>query len=507
MPGGMESQIMKKLRILCLHGYHGSARVLRDQMSALTHGMDSLAEFVCVDAPSLTQEDFGWWHAVRDAGSFSTGDPGVGTTMAHYQGWKRTRDRIVSLFKKEGPFDGVFGFSQGGTLASLLVGLRSPDGKPSTSKPLAFKFVIVVGAFLANDPVLAELYHEKESYDLPSIHIIGRSDFIVPSAQSLQLARRFKDPLVLEHNAGHIVAGTTEIREQVSSFLQRQRQMEAAEARPGPTAVLSPTEVPLWPGRTHPSMRLVFPKGASAQARPAMLVFRGGGYAYPSGSGSGSAEWAAAHGMVGVEVEYGTSSTRAYFPENYADAVRALRLVRQHADEWHIDPNRVGVMGFSAGGHLTSLLSTQPDLWKAREDDLAGQYSARPDLVVLAYPLISFVERYAPGAFAGSVENFFGNASITEDRRRAFSGELHVDHTHPPVFIWTTKDDGLVPYTHAQLFAEACRRVDVPVEYELYPHGPHGMGLAQGRDGEVGHWTDRLLDWLTQQNFIRVKDM
>ncbi len=507
MPGGMERQIMKKLRILCLHGYHGNARVLRDQMSALTRGMDSLAEFVCVDAPSLAQGDFGWWHAVRDEGSFGAGDPGVGTAMAHYQGWKRTRDWIVSLFKREGPFDGVFGFSQGGTLAALLVGLRSPDGKPSASKPLAFEFAIIVGAFLANDPVLAELYHEQESYDLPSIHIIGHSDFIVPSDLSRQLAGRFKNPLVLEHNAGHIVAGTPEIREQVASFLQRQKQTEAVEATSMPATMPLPTEVPLWPGRAHPSMRLVFPRGASAQARPAMLVFRGGGYSYSSGSGSGAAEWVAQHGMVGVEVEYGTSSTRAYFPENYADAARAVRLVRQHAVEWHIDPNKVGVMGFSAGGHLASLLSTQPDLWKAREDDLAGRYSARPDLVVLAYPLISFVERYAPGAFAGSAENFFGGTSITEERRRAFSSELHVDHTHPPVFIWTTKDDALVPYTHAQLFADACRRVGVPVEYELYPHGPHGMGLAQGRDGGVGHWTDKLLDWLVQRDFVRPEDM
>ena len=117
------------------------------------------------------------------------------------------------------------------------------------------------------------------------------------------------------------------------------------------------------------------------------------------------------------------------------------------------------------------------------------------------------VERYAPGAFAGSAENFFGGTSITEERRRVFSSELHVDHTHPPVFIWTTKDDALVPYTHAQLFAEACRRVGVPVEYELYPHGPHGMGLAQGRDGGVGHWTDKLLDWLVQRDFVRPEDM
>ena len=492
---------MKKLRILCLHGYHGNARVLRDQMSTLTRSMDSLAEFVCVDAPSLAQADFGWWHAVRDDGSPSVGDPGVSTAIAYYKGWQRSRDWIVSLFKKEGPFDGIFGFSQGGALASLLVGLRSPDGKPNANKPLAFKFAILVGAFLANDPVLAELYHEKESYDLPSIHIIGRSDFIVPSDYSRQVARQFKNPLMLEHNAGHIVAGTPEIREQVSSFLRRQTQAETDKVTLRPAALSLPREVSLWPGRSHPSIRLVFPKTAVEHPRPAILVFRGGGYSSSSGSGAGSAEWAADHGMVGIEVEYGTSGTHAYFPQNYADAARSVRLVRQHAAEWNIDPKRIAVMGYSAGGHLASLLSTRPERWKIPEDDLAGKISARPDVVILAYPLISFVERYSPGAFAGSVENFFGSGSNTESRRRELSNELHVDHAHPPVFLWTTQDDGLVPYTHAQLFAEACRRAGVPVEFKLYPHGPHGMGLARNQDGEVGHWTELLLDWLAEQGF------
>jgi acetyl esterase/lipase len=246
-------------------------------------------------------------------------------------------------------------------------------------------------------------------------------------------------------------------------------------------------------------MRFFFPKPLSSELKPAMLIFRGGAYASSLGSGAGSAEWAAEHGMVGIEVEYGTRSTHAYYPANYADAARAVRLVRQKAAEWGIDAKRVGVMGYSAGGHVASLLSTQPELWKQPEDDLAGHISARPDLVVLAYPLISFVEQYSPGAFVGSVENFFGEHAVSESRLRDFSNELHVQEDHPPVFLWTTRDDALVPYTHAQLFADACRRAKVPVLFTLYPHGPHGMGLALNQPTEVRGWTNLLLEWLTSQ--------
>jgi acetyl esterase/lipase len=254
--------------------------------------------------------------------------------------------------------------------------------------------------------------------------------------------------------------------------------------------------VPLWPGRVHPAMRVVIPGGAHARPRPAMLVFRGGAYARSDGSGDGSAEWAAAHGMVGIEVEYATRSSGEAHPRSYADAARAVRLVRAHAAEWGIDPHRVGVMGYSAGGHLASLLSTQPRLWIDPEDDLSRTHSARPDLVVLAYPLISFVDGYRPGAFLSSVESFFGRRDVDEQTRRRFSSELHVEPSHPPVFIWTTEDDTLVPYTHSTAFADACRRAHIQVELLLFAKGGHGMGLALDQPAPARQWTARLLDWL-----------
>ena len=103
------------------------------------------------------------------------------------------------------------------------------------------------------------------------------------------------------------------------------------------------------------------------------------------------------------------------------------------------------------------------------------------------------------GAFLGSVENFLGRADVSEDERRRFSSELHVEPSHPPVFLWTTSDDAVIPASHSQLFADACRRAHVPVAFTLFPHGPHALGLALDHPGDVGTWTTQLLAWLGQQ--------
>jgi pimeloyl-ACP methyl ester carboxylesterase len=218
----------RKLRVLCLHGYRGSGDVLRAQMQPLANGLEPLVEFVYVDAPSLAEGDFGWWHAVRNETSGRPGDPGVGHESKHYQGWARTRDAIVSIFERQGPFDGVFGFSQGAALTSLLVGLRAPDGKPTHERPLAFDFAMMVGGFSSNDPAHAALYGAAGSFELPSLHIVGRSDFIVPSADSLALASRFTNPLVLQHEGGHVIASEPPVRDRVRSFLADLRQRRVA---------------------------------------------------------------------------------------------------------------------------------------------------------------------------------------------------------------------------------------------------------------------------------------
>jgi acetyl esterase/lipase len=246
-------------------------------------------------------------------------------------------------------------------------------------------------------------------------------------------------------------------------------------------------------------MRVIRPPSPNSDPVPAVVVFRGGAYNSPWGSGAGSAEWIATQGMVGIEAAYGARDTNTFYPANYADGARSIRLVRSRAREWGIDEHRIAVLGYSAGGHLASLVSTQPSVYLDPRDDLASSVSARPDLVVLGYPVISFIDGYFPGAFVGSVDNFFGQDDPSETLRRQFSNELHAEPGHPPVFIWTTADDTLVPATHSKLFAEACERAGVPVEFKLFPHGPHGMGLALDAPNEARGWTTQLLAWLAQQ--------
>jgi predicted esterase len=206
--------MQRKLRILCLHGYHGSAEILRDQMAPLLDGLDSVAEFVFIDAPSLAVGDYGWWHAINMPGHPKRGDPGVGGNKT-YSGWSRTLEAIVAIFERQGPFDGVFGMSQGAALTGLLVGLRSQKGA------LAFDFAVMVGGFLSADSTLAKLYDESSSYELPSAHILGRSDTIVPIDLSARLAAKFKEPLLLEHGGGHVVASAPEVRQGFRAFIER----------------------------------------------------------------------------------------------------------------------------------------------------------------------------------------------------------------------------------------------------------------------------------------------
>jgi acetyl esterase/lipase len=399
-----------------------------------------------------------------------------GRAASTIRGWPRTRDAIVACFDAQGPFDAILGFSQGAALAGLLVGLRAPDGRTSAERPLRFDFAIVVSGFSSNDPELARSYERRDGYGLPSLHVFGRADGVVPIDDSRALAARFTTPVLVEHGGGHVVPGEPHVTDRVRAFLEERSRERSVTSDDAGERAGYPIEAPLWKGRSSPSMRVVSPRRPAGA--PALVVFRGGAYSTSRGSGSGSAEWAAANGVVGVEVDYRTQATGDAFPKSYADAARAVRIVRARAEEWGVDPKRVGVLSYSAGGHLAPLLATQPALYVDPSDNLASRVDARPDFVMLAYPVISFIEGYSPGTFVGTAENFLGRRDLDDETRRRFSNELHVAIDHPPVFVWTTADDDLVPAAHSRRFAEACERAGVPVKLEIFPHGPHGMGLA-----------------------------
>jgi len=190
---------MSDLRVLCLHGYHGSGAILRDQMQPLTSALPSNIEFVYVDAPSLATGDFGWWHEGFD-------------------GWERTRDWAIDLVCAGPRFDGLFGFSQGAALTGLLTALQQSGSAPPDFQ---FGFAVMVGGFTSDRPQHANLLRHKLA--TPSVHVIGRSDVIVPRGDSLRLADRFADPLIIEHPGGHIVPAHDAVAEPIAEFLAERR--------------------------------------------------------------------------------------------------------------------------------------------------------------------------------------------------------------------------------------------------------------------------------------------
>ncbi len=203
---------MPALRLLCLHGYHGNKNVLRQQLAPLASGLESVAEFVTVDAPSLAEGGFGWWH-----GNFPS-------SSGNYGGWDRTSAWLTDLFAREPRFDGVFGFSQGAALAGLLPGMRAEHG------PVAFDFAVMVGGFRSEMPAHQNLYAKEEEYALPSLHIMGTSDVIVPAADSRVLAGQFASPIVLEHAGGHVIPGTPAVRDRVAAFLREMAERKTRQS-------------------------------------------------------------------------------------------------------------------------------------------------------------------------------------------------------------------------------------------------------------------------------------
>lgn len=255
--------------------------------------------------------------------------------------------------------------------------------------------------------------------------------------------------------------------------------------------------LPLWPERSGlnqdyqgQSQFSVFPPPEKGRTGKAVIVCPGGGYAHLADHEADCvAELLTGRGHVAFVLRYRVSPHR--FPEPQVDAGRAVRVVRNRANEWGVDPNAIGLMGFSAGGHLVSCVGTQPELCQDDQDDLVGQFSARPDFMILGYPVISLLPPYA---HEGSAENLLGPNPSTDMRRR-LSSELHVTPETSQAFIFHTADDPAVPVENSLAFAAACRANHVPVELHVFPHGPHGVGMAK-ENPRLRVWSDLLLAWL-----------
>lgn len=228
--------------------------------------------------------------------------------------------------------------------------------------------------------------------------------------------------------------------------------------------------------------------GRSGVPAPAVLVLPGGGYAKQADhEAEPVAEWLASLGLHAFVLRYPLAPHR--HPAPLAAAKEAMLWIRGGAHGLSVDPGRVGVLGFSAGGHLAATLSVQvatgtPAL------DVSG---AVPDLSILCYPVISFVD----SVHQGSVDNLAGVGAAGEDLRE-LSAELHVTAATPPAFLWHTADDDSVPVSHSLAYAGALSGAGVSAELHVFPHGVHGIGLAVGTPG-ADQWTALCAAWLNRR--------
>ena len=227
----------------------------------------------------------------------------------------------------------------------------------------------------------------------------------------------------------------------------------------------------------------------------AFLICPGGSYSVLSYDWEGVqiAKWLNSKGIAGIIVKYRLPNSKSNIVGHLSpllDIKRAIRTVRFNTQEWNIKKDKVGIIGFSAGGHLTATLANHFDEGDASSPDPIEKISSRPDFVALIYPVITM---YKPYVHENSRNNLIG-AKAGDDLMHQYSNELHIKENAPPVFIVHSADDDMVPVENSLLIYQALKNKNVPAELHIYPFGGHGFSLAIGKD-YLEKWTERFMDW------------
>ncbi len=256
---------------------------------------------------------------------------------------------------------------------------------------------------------------------------------------------------------------------------------------------------PIAPGLSledHAFLDIYLPQANPAKS--AVLVMPGGGYEYLAYGyeGTGIAHWLNARGVAAFVLSYRLGD-RHHAPIPLEDASRAMRLIRSSSARYGLDPDRIGVWGFSAGGHLASTLETHFVAGKPQAADPLERVTDRPSFSILAYPVISMKTGIA---HPGSREHLMG-AHPAPATVANYSNELHVTGDTPPTFLFATTDDKVVPVQNSVLFYEALVKHQVACEMHLFEHGPHGLGLAAD-DPRLRVWPELLQSWLAQHKWL-----
>lgn len=281
--------------------------------------------------------------------------------------------------------------------------------------------------------------------------------------------------------------------------------MAAAESTGTPPEVrlLWPDGAPGAKGHADgdkPSLTIYLPADEKATGA-AVVICPGGGYGFLAMDHEGHqiARWLNSLGVAGFILTYRHRNSGAGYghPAPLQDAQRAVRLVRSGAHKWGIDPNRIGILGFSAGGHLASSAGTHFDHRYNDAEDAIDQTSCRPDFMVLIYPVISFSKWCA---HTGSRTNLLGK-DADEELVKSLSNEEQVMPQTPPTFLVHANDDTGVPPENSIYFYLALRKAGVPAEMHIYEKGGHGFGLGK-KDRPAASWPQRCADWMRDQRLL-----
>lgn len=250
-------------------------------------------------------------------------------------------------------------------------------------------------------------------------------------------------------------------------------------------------EIPGYNGGHKPTLE--YYKSENKKGDGAVIIFPGGGYAIrATHEGVGYAEYLTANGIDCFVLQYRVSPD--HFPYPLLDARRSVRFVRANAERFGIDPNKIAVMGSSAGGHLAAFVSTYLKPIDGEGVDALDTVDFRPNAQLLCYPVIDMM------GHRGSFLNLLGEnaADICED----YTPSLICDDKTPPVFLWHTSSDPGVNVINSYKYAIRLRELNVPVEMHIYPVGGHGLGLAPQLP-YIQNWAPHLVDWLKFMDFIK----
>jgi acetyl esterase/lipase len=281
----------------------------------------------------------------------------------------------------------------------------------------------------------------------------------------------------------------------------------SAQALP-PLPIQDGQVIPLWTGAAPgalgtaetdiPVITVYLPRTMAANT-PAAIVCPGGGYRALASNHEGRqvASYLNSLGVAAFVLRY-RLGPRYHHPVELGDAQRAIRQQRSHATEWRLDPARIGIVGFSAGGHLAMTASTRFDSGSAAAPDAVDRVSSRPDFAILGYPVISMTEEWT---HKGSRTNLLGD-TYDPELAKSLSGERAATKETPPTIIFQTNEDTAVPAENAVHYYLALRRAGVPAEMHVFEKGPHGVGLAND-DPALSAWSSLLANWLRVRKLIK----